>query len=155
MTLKPNLLFLDDFDPVSAAPALASGKVTLAVGYAGDFADSLKLGLQTAYVMPQEGAVLWGDNFVIPAKTHNKTGAELFINFLLRPEISAEIVNQKHYASANDAALKFIDPEIIKNPAIYPVLSELKNSEIILPLSAAGLKLYDDTWQRFLLVSPK
>lgn len=56
---------------------------------------------------------------------------------------------------ANEAAQKFIDPEIMKNLAIYPVLSELKNAEIILPLSTAGQKLYDETWPRFLNASPK
>lgn len=33
------------------------------------------------------------------ASSPRKYTAEVFINFLLRPKISAEIVNQKHYAS--------------------------------------------------------
>ena len=105
--------------------------------------------------MPGEGALLWGDNFVIPANSPNKYTAELFINFLLRPEVSAEIVNQKYYASANDAARAFVAPAILNDPSIYPNQSVLQHAEIILLLSAEGQKLYDEIWQQFLDAGPQ
>lgn len=150
IALKPKLRFLEDYDPETAVPALASEEVVVAIGYSGDYQTGLAMGLAVEYVMPEEGALLWGDNFVIPANSPNKYTAELFINFLLRPEISAEIVNQKYYASANDAARAFVDPAILNNPSIYPSQTMLQNAEIILPLSAQGQKLYDEIWQRFL-----
>ena len=150
IALKPKLRFLEDYDPETAVPALASEEVVVAIGYSGDYQTGLEMGLAVEYVMPEEGALLWGDNFVIPANSPNKYTAELFINFLLRPEISAEIVNQKYYASANDAARAFVDPAILNNPSIYPSQTMLQNAEIILPLSAQGQKLYDEIWQRFL-----
>ncbi|MBI5822952.1 MAG: spermidine/putrescine ABC transporter substrate-binding protein [Chloroflexi bacterium] len=155
IALKPNLHFIEDFDPESAAPALSTGKIVIAMGYSGDFLASKDIGLQVEYIMPEEGALLWGDTFVIPSNSPNQSSAELFINFILRPEISAEIVNQKYYASANDAARIFIDPQISGDPSIYPGEETLRKAEIILPLSVEGQTLYDDIWQRFLDADPK
>ncbi len=150
IALKPRLRYVEDYDAESAAPALASGDVFITMAYSGDILASQELGLSIEYILPDEGAVLWGDTFVVPANSPNKTAAELFINFLLRPEISAEIVNQKFYASANETAKVFIDPQILNNPAIYPDNDQIKDAEIILPLSEAGQKLYDRIWQQFL-----
>jgi spermidine/putrescine transport system substrate-binding protein len=150
ITLKPGLQFAEDFSLESAAPALASGKVVIAMGYSGDFLASQAEGLPVKYIMPEEGALLWGDNFVIPTNSSNPYLAELFLDFLLRPEISAEIVNQTYYASANESARAYINQEILDSPSIYPDERVLKQAEIILPLSREGQKLYDDIWQQFL-----
>jgi spermidine/putrescine transport system substrate-binding protein len=150
IALKQHLQYLEDYDLENAAIALASGDIAIAMGYSGDYLSSKKMGLAVEYIMPEEGALLWGDNFVIPANSPNKYTAELFINFLLRPEISAEIVNQKYYASANDAARAFVNADILNDPSIYPDQSVLQNAEIILPLSAQGQKLYAEIWERFL-----
>jgi spermidine/putrescine-binding protein len=92
---------------------------------------------------------LWGDNFVIPANSPRKHTAEVFLNFLLRPEISGRIANENYYPMANEAATPFIDPEILNNPVIYPSNKDLRNAEILLPLSAEGEKLYAEIWERF------
>jgi putrescine transport system substrate-binding protein len=44
----------------------------------------------------------------------------LFINFLMRPDIAAEIANEVWYANANKGAREFMIPELLDNPAIYP-----------------------------------
>ncbi len=152
--LKRSLKYVEDFDLESAGPALASGEIFIAMGYSGDYQASLDEGLSVEFVLPEEGALLWGDNFVIPSNSPNKQLAELFINFLLRPEISAEIVNQKYYASANDASRAFIDTAILSNPSIYPDNEVLQNAEIILPLSEEGQRLYDEIWKKFLSAYP-
>ncbi len=148
--LKKGLHFIEDYSMDSAAAALASGQVTIAMGYSGDLAASRAESLPVEFVLPGEGAVLWGDTFIVPANSQNKPLAESFINYLLRPEVSAQIVNQKGYASANAADHPFIEPSILNDPSIYPGENDLKKAEIILPLSAAGQALYDDAWQRFM-----
>ena len=69
---------------------------------------------------PEEGSLLWVDNLVIPANSPNKATAELFLNFLLRPEITGQVVNANYYAMPNDAAAPHIDPAILNDPVIYP-----------------------------------
>jgi spermidine/putrescine transport system substrate-binding protein len=154
IALKPGLRFLNEFDPGSAAPALASGEVAFAMGYTIDFLDSKDLGLPVEYILPEEGLLIWGDSFVIPANSPNQNTAELFINYLLRPEISAEIVNQNYVSSTNEAANPFIDPQIFNDPSVYPGDQVLKKAEVILPLSVEGQKLYDEIWTSFMEGNP-
>jgi len=74
----------------------------------------------------------------------------LFLNFLLRPEISAQIVNTNYYPMPNDRAAEWIDPDILRDAVIFPPTALLKNAELILPLSPHGQQLYDETWARFM-----
>lgn len=129
---------------------LASGEVALTFGWAADVLRARARGLDIRYILPAEGSIQWGDNFVIPAASQRKQTAEAFINFLLRPEISAQIVNEQHYATANEAAHPFIRPEILNDPVIFPPLADIRVAEVILPLSPAGQALHQQIWQRYL-----
>ncbi len=95
-------------------------------------------------------AIQWGDNFVIPAASPRKDTAEAFINFLLRPEISARIVNEQHYATANEAAYPFIKSEILNDPVIFPPIEKIRQAEVYLPLTQADKTLHARIWQRYL-----
>ena len=93
---------------------------------------------------------MWGDNFTIPAASPNRRAAELFLDFILRPEVSAEIVNANNYATPNEAAQGAIAAEILNDPIIFPPNELLRGAEIILPLSWQGERLYAQVWERFL-----
>lgn len=149
IALKPHIT-LRDWEPAVAAPYLASGEVVIAVGQADDVTAGQEANPAIQYVLPEEGAILWGDNFTIPASSPNKKAAEMLVNFLLRAEISAEIINSTYYWLPNDAALPLVNPEIRDNPAIFPSSGMLKNAEIVLPLSSEGEALHTAAWERFL-----
>jgi len=150
VALKSQARNLEDFDPTNASKALASGQIIFTMGYAGDVLASRQLNLPVQYVLPEEGALLWGDTFVIPAKSVNQYTAEVFLNYLLRGEVNAQIANKNYYATPNEAARPFIQPEILNDPVIFPPQASLQKAEIILPLSAEGQKLYDDLWANFM-----
>lgn len=148
--LRPSVQFVEDTDPVSAAPLLVSGAAVISMGYSIDVLLSRQQEAPVEYILPEEGALLWGDNFVVPAAApHPQEAAEL-IDFLLRPEISAEIVQSNYFASANEAALAYIDPALTGDPALYPPQSVMERTEIVLPLSAEGEALYARVWDAFL-----
>jgi len=149
IALKPDLVRLEDFDLETATGVLLSGRVVIAMGYAGDVLDAREQNDAVSYVLPEEGALLWSDTFIIPAASPRQTTAELFLNFVLRPEISAQIVNTNHFPMPNDAAVEWIEPDILQDPVIFPPTSLLKNAELILPLSQRGQQAYDDIWARF------
>jgi spermidine/putrescine transport system substrate-binding protein len=155
LQLRPDPAFLYRYYPDFGMAAMMSGKIHIAVGFSGDLLESQKNGLAVDYILPKEGLLLWGDTFVVPKSSVNQATAELFIDFLLRPEISAEIVNQKYYASANEASRPFVHPEILKNSAIYPTDSMLVKAEIIEALSPEGQQLLDTAWQKFLAAYPE
>jgi spermidine/putrescine transport system substrate-binding protein len=153
MELKPNVIFMEDIDPANGVKALTSGQVILAEGYAGDVIRGRDVNQNIHYILPEEGALLWGDTFVIPANSPEKYTAELFVDFVLRPEISAAIVNESHWATPNDMAEEFLDPRIFDDQSIFPPFDQLKNAEIILPISAETQKIYDQIWDRFFSAS--
>lgn len=154
ITLKPFLKELEVFDPISSAAALASGEVILAMGYAGDVLQGQEMSPFIQFVYPQDGALLWGDNYVVPVTTHSQYTAEVFINYLMRPEVAAIITNGFYYASVNELALPLIAAEIRENLAIFPPLESLENAEILLPLSPEGQLLFDAAWDQFLQAEP-
>jgi spermidine/putrescine transport system substrate-binding protein len=149
LELKPYLIELEEYDLNSSSGVMAGGLAYISMGYAGDAISGMELNPGIQYVLPEDGALLWNDTFVIPANSPNQYTAEVFLNFLLRPEINAMIANVNLYATTNEASLPLIDPGILKNPMIYPANSDLINAELILPLSPEGQQLHDEIWERF------
>ncbi len=135
--------------PEVSEQALTSGEVMLMYGFAGDVLRARARNLNIRYVLPTEGSIQWGDNFVIPATSSRKYIAEVFINFLLRPEISAQIVNEQHFATANEAAYPLIKPEILNDPVIFPPIEDIQRAEVIMPLGPAGRALHQRIWERY------
>jgi len=148
--LCQNAFFLEDYDVYTSVPLLVSGEVVIAEGWSYDAVEGREYNPDIHYVLPEDGAMLWGDHFVIPANSHNKYTAEVFLNFLLRPGISAEVANRNLYATANEAALSFVNQDVLNDPAIFPPNEDLENAEIILPLSPEGERLYADVWERLM-----
>ncbi|HXY98684.1 MAG TPA: polyamine ABC transporter substrate-binding protein [Stellaceae bacterium] len=105
---------------------LANGNLCVAFGYSGDViqaknrAADAKNGVDIAYSIPKEGAMLWVDMMAIPKDAPHAQNALLFIDFILRPEIIAAISNTVAYANPNQLATDLVDDEIRNNPGIYP-----------------------------------
>lgn len=131
----------DDYDNI-----LASGDVAIAHGYNGQLAKvAAKEPNKFAYVIPKEGGTQSMDGMCIPVQARHVDAAMAFLNFIMEPEIAAEIVNGVNYASTNAAAKAFIKPEILHNPAIYPSDEALKNCEMMEDLGDAT-SLMDRYW---------
>ncbi|MCC5988967.1 MAG: polyamine ABC transporter substrate-binding protein [Pararhodobacter sp.] len=105
---------------------LANGEICVAVGWSGDVlqaaerAEEADRGVNVWYAIPSEGAMQWFDMLAIPADAPNPENAHAFINFIMKPEISAEITNYVWFPNANAAAFELVDEEIRTDPAIYP-----------------------------------
>jgi putrescine transport system substrate-binding protein len=105
---------------------LANGDTCVAVGWSGDVfqardrADEAENGVEIAYVIPNEGALQWFDMLTIPADAPNPDAAHKFIDFIMDPQITADITNYVWYASANAAAMDLIDEEITSDTGIFP-----------------------------------
>ena len=106
--------FLAKYDSEAFEDSLASGETVLAHGWSGEIAMAQTQNPEIAFVIPPEGTLMFVDNWAIPKGARHKELAEDFINFVLRPEISARIVNFVRYASVNEAAKSLIKPEIVQ-----------------------------------------
>ncbi|WNL37896.1 polyamine ABC transporter substrate-binding protein [Halomonas sp. PAMB 3264] len=112
---------------------LANGDICVAAGYSGDIfqaaerAEEAGRDFEIGYTIPKEGAALWFDVMAVPADAPNPENAHAFINFILDPEIAAEITDYVSYANPNAAADAYVDEEILNDPAIYPETEVMQN----------------------------
>jgi spermidine/putrescine-binding protein len=105
---------LAKYDSESFKDSLASGETVLAQGWSGDIAMAQTQNPEIEFAVPREGTFIFVDNWAIPKGARHQELAEAFINFVLRPEISATIVNHVRYASVNEAAPPLIKAEILQ-----------------------------------------
>jgi spermidine/putrescine-binding protein len=125
---------------------LAAGDVIYSHGYNGQLARlALREPEKFAYVLPKEGATLWMDSVCIPSRARNIESIYAFLDFVMEPEINALIVNGISYASANVPARKFIRPEILDDPAIYPPDEALSRCEFVQDIGEAT-EVMDEYW---------
>ncbi len=116
-----------------------------AMVYSGEGARGMKEDKETVYFIPEEGSQIWVDNLAITAKAPHRELAERFINFILDAKVGAQISNFNQFSTPNQAALPYIRPEDLKNPAIYPPEAVRKKLEFLSDLGAKT-RLYDEIW---------
>lgn len=123
LTLRPNIRYFHSSQYIND---LANGDICVAVGWAGDVmqaanrATEAKNGVHVAYSIPKEGALAFFDVFAMPADAKNREEAYQFLNFLMKPEIIADISNHVYYANGNAAATPLVNADVRDNPGIYP-----------------------------------
>ncbi len=64
------------------------------------------------FVAPKSGALGWIDTFVLPKKTKNEAGAYKWINFVMRPEIAAQITAAAGNFTASKGADQFAEDKL-------------------------------------------
>lgn len=123
---------------------LSKGAV-MAIAYNGDAARSMKEDPDTYYFIPKEGSNMWLDSLAIPSKAPHLDLAQKFINFILEPEVGAQLSNFNQYATPNKASMPLIAAEDRANPAIYPNPAIMERLEFLKDLGADS-RLYDEIW---------
>ncbi len=105
---------------------LANGDICLVLGWSGDIlqaksrAEEAGDDVHVAYSLPKEGAAMWFDMLAIPADAKHPENAHAFINYLLQPEVIAEISDYVAYANPNQASFDMVDEAVRNDPNIYP-----------------------------------
>jgi putrescine transport system substrate-binding protein len=151
MAVRPHVRYFHSSQYISD---LANGEICVAVGWSGDVfqardrAEEAGRGIEIDYLIPEEGALLWFDMLAIPADAPNPDLAHEFINFIMEPEITADITNYVWYANANASSMPLVDPEIAEDPAVFPpeeVKANLWTSE---PYTPAIDRIVTRLWTR-------
>ncbi|ERH52775.1 ABC transporter substrate-binding protein [Ectopseudomonas chengduensis] len=133
---------------------LANGNICVAAGFSGDIlqaadrADEAGKGIEIAYSIPKEGANLWFDMMAIPADAANAEQAHAFINFLLEPEVIAEVSDYVGYANPNTKADEFMDEEVRNDPSVYPSQAVLDKLYISAELPVRVQRLMTRSWTK-------
>jgi len=108
------------FDSITLREKMINEDLWAAQIYSGEGIGASKKNPSVEYFIPEEGAVVWVDNFIVPRDSENKYTAEIFINYMLDPKISAETANYEWYANCNLAAEKYMSAEVLNDKTIYP-----------------------------------
>jgi putrescine transport system substrate-binding protein len=114
------------FDASNYLNAIPNKELCVINNWSGDYATAAAraaeagIDINLAYYVPNSGSPAWFDLWCIPAGAKHLNNAHKFLNYLLEPEVIAKCTNYTHYANANLAANKFVDPAILADPAVYP-----------------------------------
>ncbi len=98
------------------------------------------------FVYPEEGAIFWMDNMVIPKNAENKNNAYAFINFLLKPENQAILVQEIGYAIPNLNALAHLPPALRNSEVIFPPKAVKDKGQFLAEVGDA-MSIYHKYWQ--------
>lgn len=125
--LKSIRPFVTRFSSSGYINDLADGRLCAVMGYSGDIniararAIAAHPGSPPAIeaLVPTGGATLFFDTMAIPRDAPHPDNAHLFINYILRPEVAAELTNKVFYANPNAASLPFVRKDVAENKTIF------------------------------------
>jgi spermidine/putrescine transport system substrate-binding protein len=126
---------------------LVNGDCWIAQCYSGDALQAAEeLGGKVGYAVPKEGGTLWIDNLCIAKDAPRRELAHRFIDYLLRPEVSAAITNETRFPNPNEGARKHIRKEVLEDPRVFPPEEVLRRCSTLPVLSPEVKKALDAAW---------
>lgn len=138
--VRPYIRYFSNSKMLSDLP---NKEVCVAMSWSGDYAqasaraEEAGIDIELRYTIPKEGSGLWIDGLYVPADAPHPDNAYLFIDYLMRADVAADIANTVFYANANRASWKYIDPELRNNAAIFP---DEETWDILYPIETASPK---------------
>ena len=121
--IRPHIRYIHSSQQIND---LANGEICVAMGWSGDImiaadrAEEADNGIEISYSIPEEGTIIWFDMLAIPSDAPHPGNAHLFINYLLEPQVIADVTDYVYYANPNLASTPLVDEEITGDPGIYP-----------------------------------
>lgn len=129
---------------------MTGGEAAIAPYYAGDAVTMIGDNPDLAFAVPREGTNIFIDAVCIPKGAKQKEAAEMYINFLCEPEVSAANADYLGYGTPNEAARELIDEETAENPIIYPSAEVIEKAEYFYYMDPALATHMDERWTEML-----
>jgi putrescine transport system substrate-binding protein len=147
--------FIRNIDTEQYWTDLANGTVCAVLGWSGDIergrnsAKAAGNGVNITYTVPREGGIFLVDMLGIPSDAPHPKNAEIWLNYLMRPEVIANITNFINYPNGNLKSLDYVRADIKTDIAVYPdasIRARLVTTKM-LPLDYS--RLITREWTRF------
>ncbi len=151
MKIRP---YIRSFDSTEFMNGLANKEICIAMSWSSDYAYSrarakaVGVDVHLAFTVPKEGANQTFSSLLIPKGAPHPEAAYAFINFILRPDVIAEITNQIFYGNDNIASRPLIDPKILSDATLYPTPEIEARLYRSAEVSAATERIRTRTWTR-------
>jgi spermidine/putrescine transport system substrate-binding protein len=128
---------------------LLQGDLWLAQCFSGDaLSASEEAGGRIGFVVPKEGGTLWIDSLCVAKGSASPDLAHRFIDYLLRPGVSAAISNERRFANPNAAAKPLLRPELLADPLANPGPEERRRLKLLPVLDPERKKALDAAWAK-------
>jgi len=130
---------------------MINGSAAMAIVWSGDAYFCIEQNPDLAYAIPEEGSNLWFDCMAIPTTSTHQREAEMFIDFMSRPDIAKLNAEYIGYSTANKTAQNELEDGVKNDPLRYPELNEefMSKMEIFSYNPQRNAKL-TDIWTRVL-----
>jgi putrescine transport system substrate-binding protein len=118
--------YIRSFDSVEYLNGLANKEVCVAMSWSSDYALSharakaAGVNVNLAFTVPKEGANETFSSLLIPQGAPHPQAAYQFINFILQPDVIAEITDAIYYGNDNLASRPLVNPRILADVTLYP-----------------------------------
>jgi spermidine/putrescine transport system substrate-binding protein len=116
----------------------------LAPYYAGDFMYMAEYNEDLRFVYPTEGVNFFVDSMVIPRSARNQAAAEMFINFLLEPDVALANATAVYYAFPHTQVIGNADFVRQGDPVLFP--AEMPPNQRFEHLPAEIISLKNRLW---------
>jgi putrescine transport system substrate-binding protein len=146
--------YVRSFDSSEYLNGLANKEICIAMSWSSDYALSrararaVGVNVNLAFTVPKEGANQNFTSLLIPEGAPHPQAAYQFINFILRPDVIAEITNEIYYGNDNLASRSLIHPIILNDPTLYPTPAIEARLYRATEASAAAERIRTRTWTR-------
>src|ERR1700719_759337 len=147
--------FIRNINSSEYIEALANGDICLAVGYNGDVlqardrARDANKGIEIQYVVPKEGSILWFDMLTVPKDAPDPENAYAFLDYMMTPQVAADVSDFRRYATANAAAQRLVQAAVRDDPGIYPPKELPQKLAVQLADSPDQTRAITRVWQKF------
>lgn len=125
---------------------MENNEAALAPYYAGDFLSMKDNNDALEFVYPDEGTNYFVDAMCVPKGTQNKKAAEMYINFMLEPDIALENAEYIYYASAHTEVINNPEYSLYQDPVIYPDDKTRENTQIFEDLPTETMQVMTNYW---------
>jgi spermidine/putrescine transport system substrate-binding protein len=136
---------------------LQTGEVDIVIEYSGDIFQIIadceanpekNCAGQFAFALPEEGAIRWVDNLAIPVGAPNPALAHVFFDYILDPQVGADISNYTAFSSPNQTSIDegLILPEYLDSPIIYPTAESAEHLFSIVNQGDEWSRMRIDVW---------
>lgn len=133
------------YDSASFDDAILSGEVVLAQSWSGQIAKIMKEAPWVRFAIPREGAMVFVDNLAIPKNAPHPDLAQEFLDFVMEPEIAAEICLTTGYSTPSRTGRALLPVSVRENPVMFPTEAQMKQIQSFEDLGGAAT-LHDRLW---------
>ena len=130
---------------------LVSGDIGVAYTFTPFVAMALDANPDLKAGWPEEGLGIGIDSCFIPGNAPHAKNANMFLEYLLRPEVAAVCAEWQYYCSPNAAALEVIGDWYKARPECMGLFDRMDDAEFILNLSSENEQKFQDIWTTFKL----